>query len=258
MMKHEFLELLPGYATGTLNAREQASIEAHLKQGCEVCEAELVIFLETFHRLPYALPSQELPPELKEKIRQRLGREIQMDAKARGTNWGFLLRVAAVAAFLAIAIAIYHQKNDALLKKETQIAQIEKQLRELRQEVNNQKQEISWLRDPSVQLAMLVGMQQDANARAKIVWNPNASRGVFFVNSLPPLPAEKSYQLWVIGAQGPVSAGVFDTTQQGSAVVTISKIDSPVPNVLQFAVTIEPRGGLPKPSGSIVLAGKPL
>jgi anti-sigma-K factor RskA len=249
MNNHEFLQLLPEYATDTLSAQEKSRLEAHLNQGCEICEPELAILLETFHRLPLALPQQKLPDGLKEKIWTRLSSEG--DVKKSSTNWKLLMRVAAVAAVFAVAILLYQRQNDQLLKKEMEIAKLEKTLR-------GQRQEITWLRDPSVQLAMLVGMQQDANARAKIVWNPNASKGVFYVNSLPPLPAEKSYQLWVIGPQGPVSAGVFDTTQEGSAVVTISKIDSPVPNVLQFAVTIEPRGGLPKPSGSIVLAGKPL
>lgn len=249
MNNHEFLQLLPGYATDTLSAQEKSRLEAHLNQRCEICEPELAILLETFHRLPFALPQQKLPEGLKEKIWTRLNSES--DVKKTSTNWKLLLRLAAVAAVFAVAILLYQHQNDQLLKKEMEIAKLEKTLR-------GQRQEITWLRDPSVQLAMLVGMQQDVNARAKIVWNPNASKGVFYVNSLPPLPAEKSYQLWVIGPQGPVSAGVFDTTQQGSAVVTISKIDSPVPNVLQFAVTIEPRGGLPKPSGSTVLAGKPL
>ncbi len=256
MINHEFLEWLPAYAADALIDQEKTRVQAHLNEGCQICEAELAILLETLHRLPYALPTQKLRPELKEKVWSRLSQEKNM--KARGTNWGFLLRVAAIAAFCALALFLYQRQNDRILQKEIEIAKIEKMLREQRKEINSQKQEIAWLRDPSVQLAMLVGLQQDANARAKIVWNPNASKGVFYVNSLPPLPAEKSYQLWVIGAQGPVSAGVFDTSQQGSAVVTISKIDSPVPDVLQFAVTIEPRGGLPKPSGSIVMAGKPL
>src|SRR5262245_17550052 len=229
MNNHEFLQLLPGYATETLSAQEKSQLEAHLNQGCEICEPELAILLETFHQLPYGLPEQKLPDRLKEKIWMKLKSESSVPKS--GVNWKLLLRVAAVAAVFGLAIILYQHQNDQLLKKEMEIAKLEKTLR-------GQRQEITWLRDPSVQLAMLVGMQQDAAARAKIVWNPNASKGVFYVNSLPPLPAEKSYQLWVIGPQGPVSAGVFDTTQQGSAVVTISKIASPVPNVLQFAVTI--------------------
>jgi anti-sigma-K factor RskA len=256
MTKHEYLELLPGYATGTLNAQETSRLELHLKEGCELCEPELAIYQETFHRLPITLPNQKLAPELKEKIWNRLSREIP--AEKPKTNWGRLLRIAAVAAVFALGVFLYQRQNDRILQKEVEIAKMQKSLRDLKMEVGRKEQEIAWLRDPSVQLAMLVGLQQDANARAKILWNPTYSKGLFYVNSLPPLPAEKSYQLWVIGAQGPVSAGVFDTTSQGSAVVTISKIDSPVPNVVQFAVTIEPRGGRPQPTGSIVLAGKPL
>lgn len=256
MIKHEFLEWLPEYAAGTLNSAETAKVKDHIREGCDLCEAELSLYLETFHRLPSALPNQKLSAGLKEAIWTRLSSETIQ--KKQGTNWGMLLRIAAVAAVFALGAFLYQRQNDRILQKEVELAKMQKQMRELNLGLKKQQQEIAWLRDPSVQLAMLVGLQQDANARAKILWNPNYSKGMFYVNSLPPLPSEKSYQLWVIGAQGPVSAGVFDTSNQGSAVVTISKIDSPVPNVLQFAVTIEPRGGLPKPSGSIVLAGKPL
>lgn len=256
MIKHEFLDWLPEYAAGTLNAEERAKVEGHIREGCDLCEAELALYLETFHRLPSALPNQKLPAGLEERIWNRLINETIQ--KKQETNWGMLLRIAAVAAVFALGVFLYQRQNDRILQKEVELAKMQKLVRELKLEVNKQQQEIAWLRDPSVQLAMLVGLQQDANARAKILWNPTYSKGIFYVNSLPPLPSEKSYQLWVIGPQGPVSAGVFDTSNQGSAVVTISKIDSPVSNVLQFAVTIEPRGGLPKPSGSIVLAGKPL
>ncbi|HJZ13102.1 MAG TPA: anti-sigma factor, partial [Acidobacteriota bacterium] len=67
----------------------------------------------------------------------------------------------------------------------------------------------------------------------------------------------KSYQLWAIGNQGPVSAGVFAPDIAGSAVITIFMVKE-TESVLQFAVTIEPKGGVPQPTGSMVLAGKPI
>jgi len=40
--------------------------------------------------------------------------------------------------------------------------------------------------------------------------------------------------------------------------IIVSRIQGTAEGSLQFAVTIEPAGGVPQPTGSMVLAGKPL
>ena len=52
-----------------------------------------------------------------------------------------------------------------------------------------------------------------------------------------------------------VNAGVFDVDASGRAL--FESTDFPRPDAQNFAVTIEPRGGLPAPSGPIVLVGSP-
>ncbi len=247
MFEHEFLESIPLYAAGALTGSAKEKLERHLEEGCEICEPELMIFRETVDRLPYALPQRRLRPELKETIRKRLERE---QTTPPVLNWKPVLLAAASVVFVLLAAALFSKQNRELLQKESEIVQIQQVLRQ-------QKMEIEWLRDPSVQLALLTGLQPTPAAKAKMLWSPNASKGIFYCDWLPPLPAGKSYQLWVIGAKGPVSAGVFDPDPRGSAVVTVSKV-SYQGGALQFAVTIEPRGGVPQPTGSMVLVGKPL
>jgi Anti-sigma-K factor rskA, C-terminal len=162
-----------------------------------------------------------------------------------------LFSLAAVLVLATIGAAWFLQLNE-------QLTQRKRELSELQQLLLQQRKEIDWLRDPSVQLALLTGMNSVPQAKGKMLWNPQAARGMFYVNLLPPLSAEKSYQLWVIGNKGPVSAGVFYPNSEGTAVVTISRIEGRADGALQFAVTIEPRGGVPQPTGSMVLAGKAL
>ena len=147
--------------------------------------------------------------------------------------------------------ALFWNQNLQVIKKDKEIARIQKIL-------GNQEKEIEWLRDPSVQLALLTGMEPAPHAKGKMVWNPLVSKGIFYVSFLPQLSREKSYQLWLIGKKGPVSAAVFDADQQGNAVVTISRIQGAPQGAIQFAVTIEPRGGVPQPTGSMILSGQPL
>ncbi len=206
------------------------------------------MFQETGARLPYALPNAPLPPELKEKIWNRLQAETPKRVQKPAAFAWLPVALAAILAVFAIGLWLLNQQ---LAEREQRIAELQKQLEE-------QSEEIAWLRDPSVQLALLTGLQPAPQAKGKMLWNPSVSRGMFYVNFLPRLSAEKAYQLWVIGNQGPVSAGVFSPNEQGNAVVTISRIEGTADGALQFAVTIEPRGGVPQPTGSMVLAGKAL
>ena len=247
MFEHEFLQSVTLYAAGALSGTEKEDFERHLATGCEICERELRVFQETTAMLAYGLPDRKLPAGLKAKIYQRLEFEKPQTSQ---TDWNRVLRLAAAIAFIALLGSIIWWQDRELDSQQQRIHEFEFAFKQ-------QKQEIAWLRDPSVQLAMLTGLQPAPGAKGKMVWNPTQAKGIFYANWLPPLPQGKSYQLWVIGAHGPVSAGVFDPNAHGSAVVTVSHIAFQG-GALQFAVTIEPRGGLPQPSGQMVLAGKPL
>jgi hypothetical protein len=248
MAEHRYLEYIAAFAAGALSPSELAEFEAHRPEECEICQPELYSLSETAARLPYSLPNRPLPAGLKEKIRKALPAESRATSKASFSQW--ILPIAAIL-LLALLLPIVWRKNAEITERDKAIADLKKY-------VEQQRQEIAWLRDPSVQLALLTGLTPAPGAKGKMIWNPNQSKGIFYANDLPSLQSGKSYQLWVIGKKGPVSAGVFDPNPEGSAVITISRIEGSAEGSLQFAVTIEPRGGVPQPTGSMVLAGKPL
>lgn len=251
MFEHEFLQQIPAYAIGGLSGSERKGIDDHLDGGCEVCEAELLILLETSNLLPHALPAYRVPAGLKKKVNDRIDRiESQRPVPATAST-SFLLRIAAAVAVVAIGALLFWRQQTVIQERKEQISMLELQLKQQRSEIN-------WLRDPSVQLAMLTGLADAPGAHGKMIWSPAESKGMFYADALPKLASGKSYQLWVIGSKGPVSAGVFEPNQQGAAIVTITQIGGAANGSLQFAVTIEPRGGLAQPSGAMVLAGKPL
>ncbi len=75
------------------------------------------------------------------------------------------------------------------------------------------------------------------------------------VNGLPPTPDDKEYEVWWIGEkQGPLRAGLFEPSSTGATIVSL---DLPPPGevVLASAITLEPRGGVEKPSGVMYLKG---
>ena len=78
---------------------------------------------------------------------------------------------------------------------------------------------------------------------------------VFTAARLPDLPQGRTYQLWVLTAGAPVSAGLFRPDASGGSSAVF---DTPValPTPAGLAVSIEPEGGVPAPTGDIVLVGK--
>ncbi|MGH9362849.1 MAG: anti-sigma factor, partial [Thermoanaerobaculia bacterium] len=64
---------------------------------------------------------------------------------------------------------------------------------------------------------------------------------------------ERDYQLWFIAGGKPVSAGTFDP--EAGTPATLSARTMPAGTELA-AITVEPAGGVPQPSGPMVLKGE--
>ena len=72
--------------------------------------------------------------------------------------------------------------------------------------------------------------------------------------ALAPAPAAKSYELWLVPATGnPISAGVFNPVSGQTDHWTMKLPQGIAPKA--FAVTLEPAGGKPQPTGPMVLVG---
>jgi anti-sigma-K factor RskA len=113
--------------------------------------------------------------------------------------------------------------------------------------------EVSLLAAPDVRRVDLRGQSAAPQAGARAYYS--RSRGVYFVASdLPQVPSDKAYQLWFVTPSGPVSASVFRPDDRGRAeLIADVPPGMPDPNVL--AVTLEPAGGVPAPTGSMYLVG---
>lgn len=79
---------------------------------------------------------------------------------------------------------------------------------------------------------------------------------VFVATHLDPVPVGKTYELWLIPADGrnPMPAGMFKPDAQGNASVVMPQIPTGVP-AKGFGVTVENDGGSDTPTLPVVLAG---
>jgi len=112
---------------------------------------------------------------------------------------------------------------------------------------------LSVLTAPDVRRIDLAGQAAAPSASARAFWS--RSRGlVITAANLPPLPAGRIYQLWFVARPAPVSAGLL-TPDAGGSLTTTLPTPADVPNPTALAVTIEPEGGVPSPTGAMYLVG---
>ena len=149
----------------------------------------------------------------------------------------------------------------------TRIAGLETELRDTRARADAAQQQmvgaqrtatgaqtaLAVLTAPDVARVDLAGQPVSPNASARAFWS--RSRGmVFNASNLPPLPAGRSYQLWVVTAQAPLSAGLLTPDATGN-VSDYFSTPPDIPQPVAMAVTIEPAGGVPAPTGDRYLIG---
>lgn len=103
--------------------------------------------------------------------------------------------------------------------------------------------------DPSLRVLRLRATEksQDIEGHAAIT---AGSQMVFYASHLPALPANRTYQLWVMRQNGAAvtSAGVFGPDASGKVVLQLHDT-ALLSGVMALAVTDEPSGGSPKPTG---------
>ncbi len=93
---------------------------------------------------------------------------------------------------------------------------------------------------------------------AVIVWDSKKQEGQLKLEKMPPVQANRDYQLWVFDKKNPapISAGVIKVDARGMASV-IFKPAEPVSSATKFAISIEAVGGVAKKSadGPVIFAG---
>jgi anti-sigma-K factor RskA len=94
-----------------------------------------------------------------------------------------------------------------------------------------------------------------AAARIAVAWNPKLHEGIVTLRNVPSPPAGHDYQLWVLdpGALAPMNGGLLNPGA-GPENFTVAP---PTTESVGFAVSLEPAGGRPEPTGPILFAVAP-
>jgi len=256
-MNHEPFELqVAAYALGALDAADLATFEAHLGQGCPRCEAALRDYGETLAALAREEPPARPPARVRDQLMQRLSATQRPPAPARRLGWA-LAAAAAVVVASGTTAALVAQRYQAQLDRvaleaSTGRDRFAREQAALQERLAAYEGLVELIRAPGTRVVPLQGAAAGSEAMGRLVWHDRAG-GHLIVAKLPPAPAGKTYELWTITGGKPSPAGVFQVDATGGAVHRVAPTEAPVD---VFAVTLEPAGGVPAPTGPIVLASR--
>jgi anti-sigma-K factor RskA len=136
------------------------------------------------------------------------------------------------------------------------IAQV-RQINALQSQLLATRADVSRLQDSNALLGLRLATLDAKDAsyasyKILVAWDSFRNQGVVSTVNLPAAPAGHDYQLWVLdpAAEAPLNAGLLTSSRS----FTVKPVSTPNPG---FAVSLEPAGGSPEPTGPILFAVAP-
>jgi anti-sigma-K factor RskA len=259
----QFAEDFELYALGALDGSDKTSFEEHLAV-CAECRLRLDAARSRVALLGLAAEPETPRPAIRERVieRFRADRAGQKPLQPvtmpvyRRSAWTALL--AAAAMLLLLAAGWLEVENRRLSTELSQLeatrAALEESRGELAAESTRAQAALDLLTAPETVQVELTPVAASRVPQGKAFYS--ASKGLlFYAANLPTLPAGRTYELWLIPSEGaPVDAGLFNSDSRGNGQVILPALPRGL-TAKAFAVTIEPAGGVPAPTGPKVLIG---
>jgi anti-sigma-K factor RskA len=215
-------DLLLLYAFDQLEPEEIAPLLAHVHGGCPRCVGELAAARAIAGHMALAAPSAAPSPRVKARVLAAIAPRRSMR----------LVPVAAAAllaaSVTAVAILIPAQRGINALRSELAAARV----------------------------VSMSGTGPQPQAAARIFWDEENSTWHIYLTNMKPSDPGRTYQLWFITPdQKKVSAAVFDVGRRGVGEIVV-QVPRELGKIAVAAVTEEPAGGVPQPTGAIQLVGQ--
>lgn len=233
------LELLPAYVLGSLDEDERLLVSKHLSV-CPVCAVELRAYQALADQLALAAPDAVPSPDLKRWLLARLPSSRETLAghprQPRWRPWPTFARwVAPAWGVVSLLLIVVMAVSNYLLWQ--RVVQLEA------------------IRSGGMRAIPLTSIGSHApDGAGFVIIGADGQNGAFVVDALPPLDAERQYQLWLIQSGQSTSGAVFSVDEYGYGG---GRIRAPK-NLFEYSgcdVSIEPVGGSEWPTGEKVLTG---
>jgi hypothetical protein len=279
----EAFEMLDALAFDALDEIERSAVAAHVAE-CESCRVELVQLRETVATIALVTQTARQPDDLtRDKIRSRLMARVTSDADvprahaARPTavvepvtrvikpNRSVVNAIAwRRAEWMAIAAGILLVVSVSVLAsvirdRENLRASLTEQLAhgDKTSFVTDSLRAVAMTKDSIIagltgrDVAMMTLTASGAKPPfAHLFWDKAHNTWTMVAHNMPALKPGRTYQLWLMTPDKKISAGTFES-RDGDAMMrsTYALGDK----LMALAVTEEPMGGMPQPTGEMVM-----
>ena len=254
-----FEELCVGYVLKSITSEEEKEFKLLLVDATPEQE-QLYQDMENIASEMALLSYDQKPSDdVKEQLLQMAWASVHARS---GSNVHYLsrYRIAAAAAVLflvsSLGLFFFNQNLETDLESQKElVTQKETTIRLLETEVERKTELLAILEARDVDLILMDGLDVNPNGFGKVVWDKDNGQALLQVANIPAVPTAKEYQLWFVINNQPFSAGVFavnDPTRDN-----FFKINELNQSATQgaFAITLEPEGGSPQPTGDMYMVG---
>jgi anti-sigma-K factor RskA len=268
-------EIAPLYVIGALDEKTAHNLEASLNSATPQQLRVIARWRDVATLLPQALPLQSPPDYLRERLLNRIAEGTQQTpieiaveestseelaeraeekvlpfvqprrAESRPARW---LLIAATALLAFTTGYLFKQKSDLARERDN----VARERDDLSKEMALWRRQVDDIVSPRTRIIAMVG-DETPLANAKVVWDTNAQQWAIYIFDLPAPPSDKDYQLWYVTKNAKISAAVFRTDEQGRSVLKLTLPPEALVGLAATAVTLEPRGGSPQPTGKFYL-----
>lgn len=290
-MCHEpFLELAALACFEPLPADDAAELETHLA-ACVGCREAASGFDAAAGALAWSLPPVTPPAGLKAKVFERLLAESQL-TPADGTLapaapprltlvhdlsadrakrekrapveppvWRAAAIGSIVGLLASLALNVYFWGHVGSLGGQLAVLQSDKVAMEqkvagMHQQAEQRIAQLAVLQARDTLMAKIPGLPMAKDASAMLFWSATEQAWLVAASGMPQASANQTYQLWAVTQEGQkISMGTFGVDPHGSAVMRI-ELPKGGMKPAAAAVSLEPAGGMPQPTGPIVMMGE--
>jgi len=262
---------LDAVALDAIDPVERARVMAHVEQ-CARCRRELAELRETTALLAFASPTAAT--DTRERIHERLmsraatdasrGEQVvSLDARRaisslawRRAEWIAIAASVLLVVSVGLLASVIRDRENVKTALTSQIASSEHvrtSSDSLRTMIMHRDSVIAELTGKNVAMMTLTSSGSHAPF-AHMFWDHARNTWVMVTHDMPDLKPGRTYQLWLVTPNAKISAGTF-ATKNGEAMIRATYALDPR-QLMALAVTEEPIGGMPQPTGPMIIAAQ--
>jgi anti-sigma-K factor RskA len=235
MDQERFEELKDAFVLGALPEEERREFEEYLTSHPER-QAEVDELGAVAGMLALSPQEQQPPPELRRRIMavveaeaERPRSESRSGLARMRTFLGIRTLALGAAALLVVGLFSWNML-------------LQEQIQDLQSQTRGPR---------DGRLVTLEGSGAARQARVEVMILDN-DRAVLMAEDMPPVPEDRTFQIWVIENDVPKPGGHFETGEEWVATI----IETPLGRADSIAITVEPEGGSPQPTTDPMLTAR--